>query len=143
MKKLNAIIVSLPGSWLKILQYYIEDFPFIEVDHIANDGSSALQLVAKRYPDLMVVDSSISFEDVYALVRSVKIAQPDLQVVVIADTSKERSNLRRAGADYAISSCNFELQITKTLNEINQLFLENDTTNKIENLSSKQNYLSP
>lgn len=142
MKKIHAIIVSLPGSWQKILQYYIEEYPFIQVDHVASGGLSAIQLLKEDQTDLLVIDSSISIDDIANLVRNVKKMQPDLQIIVIADTTQERHRIRRAGADYAISACNFEMQISEILNQINQRLLEKDANNEINAPSNKQSYPS-
>jgi DNA-binding NarL/FixJ family response regulator len=137
MKKLHAIIVSRPGSWQKMLQYYLEEYPFVGVDQVASGGLSAIQLVKDHQLDLLVIDSSIPFEDVDVLVRSVKKMQPDMCVIVIVDTIKEGNKISRAGADYAISSCNFEMQISEILNKINQNFSNYEVINE-QNIHSNE-----
>lgn len=115
MQKLHAIIVSLPGTWQKMLENHIESYPFIKVDNVVNGSLSAVQYTREQNPDFMIVDSSIAFNEVIALAHIVKDINPNIQMIVIADTSKQRQRLRHSGIDYAISSCNFETQMDKIL----------------------------
>ena len=140
MKQLQAMIVALPGSWVKILQYYIEEYPSIKVEHVATGGLSAIERTKGTQIDLIVIDSSIPSEDVAVLIRSVKKMQSDICIIAIVDTTKEAHKIRRAGADYTITACNFDQQISEALNEISQRFLENDAMIEKINPSNKQNF---
>jgi DNA-binding NarL/FixJ family response regulator len=122
MQKQNVMIVSLPGTWLKMLQNNMESYPFITADSIANGSLSALQLIKKRVPDLIVIDSSIPSDDVNALVKNVKEENPEIRIIVLADTARQRRRILRSGADYAISSCNYEKEIEEILQSMNNSF---------------------
>lgn len=116
MQILHAIIVSLPGTWQRMLQHNIESYSIVEVDNIAGGGLSALQLIKKRIPDLLLIDSSIPVDDANALVERVKNNYPNVQIIVLTDTSYQRKNALRYGADFAISSCNYEEEISEIIN---------------------------
>lgn len=118
MQKLHVMIVSLPGTWQRILQQNLEDYPFIEVDNVVNGALSAVQLIEKQSPDMVLIDSSIPFQDVIALIKNVNERNPDIQVIVLADTSYQLKRMLRSGAEYAISSCNYEEEISEVIREI-------------------------
>jgi DNA-binding NarL/FixJ family response regulator len=121
MEKLYVMIVSMPGTWQKLLQNNMESYPFIHVNSIASGSLSALQMIKKRVPDLIVIDSSIPSEDVNALVQNLKEENPDIKLIVLTDTARQRRRILRSGADYAISSCNYEEEIDEILQNMNNL----------------------
>jgi len=122
MQTLHAMIVSLPGTWQKMLQQNLEDHPFVEVDNLASGALSALALVKNQNPDFVLIDSSIAFDDVDVLVQNLKEIKPDIQVIVLVDTSYMLKRIRRKGADYAISLCNYEEAIGEVLQKIYKKF---------------------
>ena len=118
MQKLHVMIVSLPGTWQRMLQQNLEDYPFVEVDNVASGALSAVQLIETQEPDLILIDSSIPFQDVNALIKNVNERNPEIQVIVLADTSYQLKRILRSGAEYAISSCNYEEEISEVIREI-------------------------
>jgi len=118
MHKLHVMIVSLPGTWQRILQQNLEDYPFIEVDNVVNGALSAVQLIERQSPDMVLIDSSIPIQDVIALIKNVNERNPDIQVIVLADTTYQLKRMLRSGAEYAISSCNYEEEISEVIREI-------------------------
>ena len=118
MQKLHVMIVSLPGTWQRMLQQNLEDYPFVEVDNVASGALSAVQLIETQEPDLILIDSSIPFQDVNALIKNVKERNPEIQVIVLADTSYQLKRILGSGAEYAISSCNYEEEISEVIREI-------------------------
>ncbi len=125
MQKLHALIVSLPGVWQRMLKHNIEAYSFIHVDNVASGGLSALQLMGKRTPNLLVIDSSIPLDDANFLVQKVKESNPDIQIIILADTTSQRMKILRSGADFAVSSYNYEEEIGEILLKMNSTTIEN------------------
>jgi DNA-binding NarL/FixJ family response regulator len=119
MKKLRAIIVSQPGSWQRVLQTNIEDCPFVDAVEVVSGSLTASQLVEQQQPDLLLIDSSVPFEDAVALVRNLKRHTPKTKSIVIADTTQQRRQIALVGADYTLSSFNYETQIGEVLHQVN------------------------
>jgi len=117
MKNIRAIIVSMPGTLQRMLQKSIEANPSVEVTGIVHGGLSALQLVEQSDPDLLLIDYSIPIDEAVAIVRNVKQKNPEIVSIVITDTSHQRRKVTEAGADYALSSFNFEPQLQDILNK--------------------------
>ena len=118
MENLRLMIVSLPGTWQRMLQKCIERYPFVQVVDIANGSLSAAQRAKKYQPDLMLVDSSIPFDDVIVLIRNVKTDHPNTRSIVITDTTDQKRRILRAGAEYTLSSYNFESQMSEVFDQL-------------------------
>jgi DNA-binding NarL/FixJ family response regulator len=119
MEKLHVMIVSLPGTWQRMLQNNMESYPYIRADSIASGGLSALELIKDQPPELLVIDSSIPPDDADALVQKVKEENPEIKIIVLTDTAPQRRRILRSGADYAVQSSNYEEEIDRILHELN------------------------
>jgi DNA-binding NarL/FixJ family response regulator len=119
MKKIRAIIVSLPGTWQRILRKNIEAHAFVEVIAVVGGSLTASQFVNQHHPDLVLIDSSVPFDDTVALARNLKKQNPKTKSIVITDTTQQRRKITQAGADYTLSSYNYEFQIGEILHQMN------------------------
>ena len=141
MKKIRVMIVSHPGTWQRVLQKNIEAHSFVKVVDVVSGSLSAAQLAKEHSPDLMVIDSSIPFDDLIALVQNVKRENPGTRSIVITDTTQQRRRIIRSGADYTISSFNYEAQIGEILNQVQGMFPDgtgsSETTSKTDARASK------
>jgi DNA-binding NarL/FixJ family response regulator len=118
MKKLRVMIVSHPGTWQRVLQKNLEAYPFVDAVDVVTGSLSASQLAKENSPSLILIDSSIPIDDAIALVQIVKRENTNTNSVVITDTTQQRRKVIRAGADYTISSFNYESQIGEILNNL-------------------------
>ncbi len=118
MKNLRLMIVSLPGTWQRVLQKNIEAYPFVKFVDVVSGSLSAVQLVKQDKPDLVLIDSSIPFDDTVALVQNMKLEHPETRSIVITDTTQQRRRISQVGADYTVSSYNFESQIGEIFNQV-------------------------
>lgn len=121
MKKLRVMIVCHPGTWQRVLQKQMEAYSFVQIVGVASGSLSAAQFAKEHAPDLMVIDSSIPFDDLIALVQNVKGENPGTRSIVITDTTQQRRRVIQSGADYTISSFNYEAQIGEILNQLEGL----------------------
>ena len=119
MKKIRAIIVSLPGTWQRVLRENIEAYSFVKVVEVASGSLTASQFVTQHHPDLVLIDSSVPFDDAVVLVRNLKQQNPKTKCIAITDTTQQRRRMTQSGADYTLSSYDYESQIGEILHQMN------------------------
>lgn len=112
------MIVSHPGTWQRVLQKHLAAYAFVQVVGVAGGSLSAAQLAKEQSPDLIIIDCSIPFDDLLVLVENVNQANPGTTSIVITDTTQQKRRVIKSGADYTISSFNYESQIGEILNQI-------------------------
>lgn len=134
MKTFHMIIVVPPGSMQKMIQRNLEEHPSVNVVGIAQGGLSALQLAKESPPDLLLIDSSIPFDDVLALIQMFKKEMPETQSIVITDTTQQRRRITRAGADYTLPSFDLDSRLGEILDQINGTVI-NITDSSVTNIN--------
>lgn len=117
-KKLSVLVVCPPGTWQRMLQMSIEAYSFVKVVNVATGSLSASHLAIEQRPDLIVIDSSVPFDDMLVLLRKVKDENQGIKSLVITDTTQQKRKVFQAGADFTISAYDFESDIGELLNEI-------------------------
>ena len=111
MKIIRVIIASRPGTWQKFLQNDVGSYPFVEVVAVANGSLTTIQMVKQHQPDMLLIDSSIPAEETNAIINNLKHEIPSVLIVVIADTHQLKRGFIDAGADYVVSTYEFESKI--------------------------------
>ena len=124
MKKLRVMIVSHPGTWQRVLQKSIEAYPFGKEVETFSSSLSAAQLIQEHRHDLILIDSSVSFDETVTLIQNMKRENPEIRSVVITDTTQQRRRAVRVGADYTVTSYNYEAQIGEVLDQLKDMYLE-------------------
>ena len=117
MGNLHTIIVSLPGAWRRALRENIEVYSFVKVVGVVSGSLAASNLTNRLQPEVMLIDSSVPFDDSAALVQNLKQNNLKTKIIVITDTTQQRREITQAGADYALLSFNFESQIGEILHQ--------------------------
>ena len=118
MKNIRMVIVAPPGSWQNMIRRNLEVHHSVKVVGIAQGSLSAVQMAKDHHPDLLLIDSAIPFDDAVALVQNIKRENAKTRSIVITDTTQQRRRVIQAGADYALSSFEFDSQIRKILNQL-------------------------
>lgn len=118
MNTIHMIIVAPPGSWQNMIRRNLEVHHSVKVVGIAHGSLSALQMTKEHHPDLLVIDSSIPFDDAVALVQNIKLEDATTRSIVITDTTQQRRRVIQAGADYTLSSFEFDSQFREILNQL-------------------------
>jgi chemotaxis response regulator CheB len=120
MKILQVMIVSHPGTWQRVLQRTFDNYSFAKVVNVVNGSLSASQFAKEFAPDVILIDSSIPFDDTVALMRNIKNEHLKTRTIVITDTTRQTREITRAGADYTLSSYNLESQIGEILHYLQE-----------------------
>jgi len=118
MKKLQIMIVSLPGTWQRMIQKNIQAYSFVNIVDVVSGSLSASQLAVDHRPDLILIDSCIPIDDAVVLIQNLKNMLPRTGIIAIADTTPQQRRMLQSGADYAILSFNFEAQIGGVLEQL-------------------------
>lgn len=118
MSRIRTIIVTMPGTWQKVLQNVLVSNASVEVVDVVHGGISAVLSAKEHHPDLLLIDASIPLEETAALIDSLKQEHPETRYIVLADTHLQRREAARAGADYTLSSFNYAARIKEILNEL-------------------------
>jgi DNA-binding NarL/FixJ family response regulator len=111
MKTIHVIIASRPGTWQKFLQNEINSYPFVKVDAVAYGSLTILQAVKQYQAHVLLIDSSIPAEEAIAILAHIKLESPAVQVVVIADTNQQQRSFTKVGANYVVSTYEFNLKL--------------------------------
>jgi DNA-binding NarL/FixJ family response regulator len=99
----RAIIVSMPGTLREALRANLEAMPGVEVIALAGGCLSAVGLVQEKKPDIIVVDSNQSEDEVLAFLKDVKRVRPQIRLVVLTHTTRQQRRILGGGADAVLS----------------------------------------
>jgi chemotaxis response regulator CheB len=99
----RAIIVSMPGTMQESLRAILDATPGLEVVAFAGGCLSAITLVQEIRPDIVVIDSNLSEDEVLAFLKDVKRMHPQIRLVVLIHTTRQQRRILDNGADVALS----------------------------------------
>ena len=116
MKNLRVIIVTMPGTWQKVLQKNLEAHPSVDRVDVAHGSLSAMQLAEEHHPDMLLIDSGIPTDETIALLNNIKLTSSETRSVVLTDTSRQGRRITLAGADFTLPSYSFTTRIGDILN---------------------------
>jgi len=94
-----ALIVARPGRVRDGLQALLTTVPQIGTVDLADDGPSALRMVRRRHPALVLLDINLHDDEVSTLLRQIKARWPQTRCLVLADSVRLQQMARDAGAD--------------------------------------------
>ena len=99
MKEIKILLVDDEEYFVKSLSKYINKMKKLRADIVLN-GKEALELVENEAPDVIVLDLKMPGIDGMEVLRRVKKAYPDVQVIMLTGhgTEKDEKEARRLGA---------------------------------------------
>jgi twitching motility two-component system response regulator PilH len=91
----RVLIVDDSPSVLRLLQFVLESEKYEVVT--ADDGAAGLEKVREQPPDLIVTDSIMPGIDGFALMRTLKEAEPtrDIPIIMLTSENPAQSDLAR------------------------------------------------
>lgn len=101
--KYRVIIISLPGVVQESIRAILEAMADVEVVGLASGGLSALALVKEEQPDVVVIDSNLTEDEVLAFLRDVRQLDLNVRLVVLTYTSRQKRRILGSGADVVVS----------------------------------------
>lgn len=98
----TALAVARPGRLRDSLNALLLATPcIVKVDN-ADDGPTALRMLAESAPAIVFLDSDLLDNGAYAILRQIKAHWPQTRCIVLADDAQQRHHARANGADEAL-----------------------------------------
>jgi DNA-binding NarL/FixJ family response regulator len=95
----SALIVARPGRMREGLRALLRTIPRIKIVEQVDRGSAALAMVTQERSTLVLLDSSLPSEEMWAAVKQIKAEWPQTQCIVVADTIRQQGMAHASGAD--------------------------------------------
>ena len=95
--------MSMPGNVQESLRAVIEAIPEMEVVGTAGGGLSAIALIRETMPDVIIIDGSLSEDEVLTFLKDAKLLSPDLRLIVLSYSIRQQKRLLKGGADAVFS----------------------------------------
>ncbi len=95
----SALIVAKPGRMRDSLEALVASMRQIEIVNKADDGPSALEIITSHPPTLVLVDSNLSGDETWSILRQIKFKWPQTRCLVLTDTIRQKWMAQGAGAD--------------------------------------------
>ncbi len=127
-KKTHILVVDDEQSITKLVERMLEDAGYVVT--VANDGNSALAMLAERKPDLVLLDIRMPDKSGTELLAEIKTSYPDtvvIMVTAVTDTHTAVQCMKDGAYDYVTKPFNLDevvLSVQRAL-EIRRLDLEN------------------
>jgi len=94
-----TLVAARPGRVRDGLQALLEAIPQIEmIDHVG-DGASAIKSVVEHRPALVLLDTNLPGDEVWAVLRQIKAQWPQARCLIMSDSGQQRRAAKAAGAD--------------------------------------------
>ena len=97
-----AVIVARPGVVLEALRATLAQVSRLEVCGIASGSLSALKLVRKYNPALLVIDSGLLQDEMLMLLKQSKQMYPQIKCLVVTGSQRQQQIFNASEADIVI-----------------------------------------
>lgn len=95
----SALIVAPPSRWREGLEAIVRAIPQIEGVDWADDGPSALRMIAEHPPGLVLLDADLPGDEARTVLRQVKAGWPQTRCIVLVNNGQQRQVVNTDGAD--------------------------------------------
>jgi len=95
----SALIVVRSPRIREGVRALLKSIPYLEIIDQADDGPSALKMVADHHPALVLLDSNLPDEEAWAVLKQTKALWPQTQCLVLATSAEQQWIAKAAGAD--------------------------------------------
>jgi DNA-binding NarL/FixJ family response regulator len=97
--RMSVLIVARPGRIREGLRALLRTIPRIEIVGQVGQGSAALEMVTRERPALVLLNSSLPFEEAWMALKQIKAEWPQTRCIVLVDNIQEQGMAQAAGAD--------------------------------------------
>jgi chemotaxis response regulator CheB len=94
----------------------------VQVIGVAHGSLTAVQLVKKHQPDVLLIDANIPVEEAIAILHNIKLENPSVLIAIIADTNHDQRSLTKAGANYVVSTYEFKSKMQDIFNQFRETY---------------------
>lgn len=97
--RMSVLIVARPGRIREGLRALLRTIPRIEIVGQVGQGSAALEMVTRERPALVLLNSSLPFEEAWMALKQIKAEWPQTRCIVLVDNIQQQGMAQAAGAD--------------------------------------------
>jgi DNA-binding NarL/FixJ family response regulator len=101
-EKISLLLVSSPGILQQTLAHTFGSKTQVDVKGVADGGLSALKLMKKDLPDLVVIDSNIPESETDELIQVIRKEFPGVHTLVLVETSQQFAHAAQSQADFVV-----------------------------------------
>jgi DNA-binding NarL/FixJ family response regulator len=98
----SLLLVAKPGRMRDGLQALLRTVSEIEIVGEVDCESQALALISQQQPDLVLLDSSLTLQEMLPMLIQIKGGYPQTRCIVLVENMQQQSAAREAGADSAL-----------------------------------------
>ena len=121
-KRTKVVIVSLPGMFQNMLKETFTRREDADVVGVANGGLSAIDLIRKKSPDLVVIDSNLPRAEASELINWIKRECTRICSLWLVETTLQLSEAGTSGADVTLRSYSFPDKLDMVLGNLKEKF---------------------
>ena len=114
----RVLIVSLPGVLQNVLKQSIQAGSVAELIGVANGGLSAMSMIKKEQPDLIIIDSNLPEAETRELMKQIKALTPHKRCLVIVETTQQQYKASLAGADFTLRAYDLPTKLERLLEDV-------------------------
>jgi DNA-binding NarL/FixJ family response regulator len=119
-KRIKVLIVSLPGMMQNIIRESFVKRVDVDLVGIACGGLSAIKMIGRYLPDLIVINSNLPETETSELINWLKNEHPQILSVALGETSHQVNQAAFAGADYVLRSYSLPDQLNRLMGSLNK-----------------------
>jgi DNA-binding NarL/FixJ family response regulator len=97
--RMSTLIVARPGRMREGLRALLRTMPKIKIVGHVDQGSAALEMVTRERPALVLLNSSLPFEETWMALKQIKAEWPQTRCIVLVDNLQQQGMAQAAGAD--------------------------------------------
>lgn len=112
--------MSLPGMMQNIIGETFIKRADVDLVGIACGGLSAIKMIGRYLPDLIVINSNLPETETRELIHWLKKEHPQIFSVALGDTSQQVNKAATAGADFVLRSYSLPDQLNKLMGSLNK-----------------------
>ena len=115
----STLIIAKPGRVRDCLQRALGAITAVQVAGEPDDVSSALAILAKHQPGLVLLYSDQPGDECWATtLRQIKTDSPNTSCLVLADNVREQQAAKAGGADGALLKCTRATELFATIERL-------------------------
>jgi DNA-binding NarL/FixJ family response regulator len=117
-KRIRVLIVSLPGMMQNLLRETFMGRADVEMVGVASGCLSALDMIPKTQPELVVIDSNLPEAESSQLILRLKQGHHPVQSLVLVETTQQLKKAASVGADITLRSYSLPENLDNVINNI-------------------------
>ena len=115
---LSTVIVSLPGMLQNELVQLMARKTDVNLIGVASGGLSALNLIMRHDPVIVVINSNLPEMEAAALIQAIKETHGQTYSLTLVETTQQLQRATLAGSDLVIRSYNLSSNLDQVLKEL-------------------------